>query len=661
VEQAGLQAAADTPTPALAAAPAGTRAALLVELAARMCWYGRFKGFEPALGAACSTMDFEWEVTGVLGIKRMYQSVEFAQMLVKTKSGVTAKTPAVADAEEGKKPESLPLLSVDDMTDVLEGPRISASVEGEERQALERPLTAVEQLVLLARCHYLWAASNTNDEMVLQEVNALAQRVLATEEKPVEADASDGPMLTANWLTFSCGLFYRCRAEHHRNKTRERAAFQLQSLVDQFKDERPSAGHRLLLVHGAGYPARFHLQRELGMRMMKMGMVSTAHEQFKRLRMWPEAVDCLMVAERNVEAMDMVKELLEASPTPRLWCCLGDLEKEPKHFEKAWELSKHRFARAQRSLGRHFFGKGQLAEAIEAFKLAVAINPLHGGIWFTMGCCQMKLERYEEAVLTFIRCIGVEDENAEAWANLAACHSALESHKEARTCMAEATKRSRQSWRMWESFMGICLTLRDVQGVIQALKRMVELEQAPRIKERVLGMITMAVVTDKDGLHDSRTGRAFTAQLSDFFSYLTSRVSSVPWHWRFYAELQISNGEAVQALESRLKQNRAAQAKIWEERDPESFDKQLEDLKDCFLTVEEMLSEPQLVEQARQNLQSFAYSVRNAAQTLQAKIDKGVENRDWAAAVSAFTALVSRLEERAAKLSTGAAVAEGAS
>jgi len=38
------------------------------------------------------------------------------------------------------------------------------------------------------------------------------------------------------------------------------------------------------------------------------GMVSTAHEQFKKLRMWPEAVECLIIAEQNVEAEDMLKD-----------------------------------------------------------------------------------------------------------------------------------------------------------------------------------------------------------------------------------------------------------------------------------------------------------------------------------------------------------------
>merc|ERR1719343_1074617 len=152
----------------------------------------------------------------------------------------------------------------------MEAPKVSDSVDKADRDLLERPLTSAESVILLARCHFLWVTSNPNDEMVLQEVNALAQRVIATEKADIEADAADGPLRTANWLSFSCGLWYRCKAEHHRNKTRERAAFQLQSLVDQFKDEKPSAGHRLLVVHGAGYPARFHLQREMGNRMMRM-------------------------------------------------------------------------------------------------------------------------------------------------------------------------------------------------------------------------------------------------------------------------------------------------------------------------------------------------------------------------------------------------------
>lgn len=612
--------------------------------------------------AACGHVAFSFEITGVLGIKRQYQTEEFSQLVVKTmtKASADAGAPprtgsgtevqdgeAESNAPVGNVPENLKLTSVDDMTDVLEVPKFSASVDDDERDMLEKPLGAVEQLLLLAKCNHLWVTSNPNDELLLQQVNAIAQRVLRTEEKPTEDDGENGPLLTANWLSFSCGLYYRCRAEHHRNKTRERAAFQLQALVDQFRDPRPSAAHRLLLVHGAGYPARFHLQREMGSRMMRMGMVSTAHEQFKKLRMWPEAIDCLMVAERNVEALDLVRELLEKSPTPRLWCCLGDLEKEPRHYEKAWELSKGRFARAQRSLGRHRFVKNELAKAIDAFALALDINPLHADVWFTMGCAQMRLERFEDAATTFSRCIGVDDENAEAWANLAATHSALGKLQEARNCMVEATRRCREGWRMWESFLGICMQLRDIQGCIQGLRRLVELGQEARVQERVLGMLTMAVISDQDGLYDHRTGRAFAGPLEEFFKFVTTKRASEPFYWRFWAELQAGRGDLARALESRLRQSRAAKARLFEVRDPERFALELDDLKDCLAMVERTLADPALAAEARQQLQPFALSVRDVAQQLQAKLESCVQQPAWVSTHEAILALASRLEAQA--------------
>merc|ERR1719210_2983599 len=103
------------------------------------------------------------------------------------------------------------------------------------------------------------------------------------------------------------------------------------------------------------------------------------------------------------------------------------------------------------------------------------------------------------------------------------------------------------------------------------MRRLVDLNQEQRIKEPVLGMLTMAVVGDHGGLYDHRTGRAFASQLGEFFKFLTSKRTSEPFYWRFYAELQASQGQDADALESRVKQIRAAKARVFEERDPECF------------------------------------------------------------------------------------------
>jgi tetratricopeptide (TPR) repeat protein len=457
-------------------------------------------------------------------------------------------------------------------------------------------------------------------------------------------------MHTANWLTFSCGLFYRCRAEHHRTKTVERAGFQLQALVDQYRDEKPSAAHRLLVVHGAGYPVRFHQQRELGVRMMRLGMVSSAFEQFKKLRMWPDCVDCLMVAGRKAECLDLVNDLLKTKPTPRLYCAIGDVEADTalENYQKAWELSGHRYARAARSIGRHYFTKHKLPEAIEWFLKATAINPLHQSIWFTCGVAQMRLERYDDAVLSFTRCVGVEEDNSEAWANLASTHVARNDYKQARGCMSEACRRARGNWRMWESFIGICLKLRDIQGVINGMRRLVELECAERIDEKMLGMITGAVINDAEGLYEDTRGRRFAFKLLDFYKFITSRCASVPFYWHFFSEMQLLHDQPEAALDSRLKQARAEQAKLWIEADPEKFAKGLSDLIACFAAIAESLEDSDLREKAVSHLQPFAYSARNAEKQLQGKLEKCLQVPEaWAAAHAKLSSLAEAAEKSA--------------
>ena len=183
-------------------APPEVRATMLVELANRLCWYGRVKVWEKSCDAACNALGFEYELTGVMGIKREHQTTEFAQLVVRARSHKSTKGIEVEEPD-AKTPETLSLKTVDDLTDVLEVPKLSKSVGEQERLEIERPLTATEQIILLSRCQYIWASSNPNDEMVLQEINSLAQRVVKTLDKAREEEANEGPLFTANWLTFS--------------------------------------------------------------------------------------------------------------------------------------------------------------------------------------------------------------------------------------------------------------------------------------------------------------------------------------------------------------------------------------------------------------------------------------------------------------------------
>ena len=115
-------------------------------------------------------------------------------------------------------------------------------------------------------------------------------------------------------------------------------------------------------------------------------------------------------------------------------CLVGEIRKDASQWEKAWELSNHRCARAMRSLGRHRFYDNKFEESIECFHKSFAINRLYQNEWFTCGCAHMRLEQFEKAVFAFGNVVSIDEMNAEAWGNIANCYAIQEKFQEALAC-----------------------------------------------------------------------------------------------------------------------------------------------------------------------------------------------------------------------------------
>jgi eukaryotic-like serine/threonine-protein kinase len=81
------------------------------------------------------------------------------------------------------------------------------------------------------------------------------------------------------------------------------------------------------------------------------------------------------------------------------------------------------------AVGRVLLAAGELAQAEELFEQALAIDPQHLWANFHQGVCAFRLGRYQDAVNAFRVCVALAPDRAECYYNRALAHSAL-SHTE---------------------------------------------------------------------------------------------------------------------------------------------------------------------------------------------------------------------------------------
>ncbi|KAL8800009.1 MAG: hypothetical protein Q9182_005490 [Xanthomendoza sp. 2 TL-2023] len=223
--------------------------------------------------------------------------------------------------------------------------------------------------------------------------------------------------------------------------------------------ESAPAEERLAYIHQLASPTRWELEAELASRWVSLGGLRTALEIYERLQMWAEVAMCWAANDREDKARKIIRRLLytPAQPSaqelqhtqpsidddnededqidvddltqeriphppdaPRLFCILGDMERSPSAYEKAWEVSNHRYARAQRSLGKYYFGRGDLQKSDEAYVKSLKVNALNHSTWFSLGCVRLQTENWTGAVDAFSRAVQIEDTDAESWSNMAA-------------------------------------------------------------------------------------------------------------------------------------------------------------------------------------------------------------------------------------------------
>ncbi|TVY37430.1 TPR repeat-containing protein [Lachnellula subtilissima] len=420
---------------------------------------------------------FHYALSGALGKRTKFQQNDLSQLLVfaKSRESNESSTESLSGAlidstlstEDRKGPEALDLNddtlleSIKYTSDKVENSALPSELA--DLQPDQQPqLNPLDQITLLTEATIKDTYSPL-DKLNSEEILPYAVRVLT--DKPT------------NWQIYTQALLVRSRIESHRSRTQERSVLQLQVIVDQIiadTQEAPSSGEngipeirvtqflprakasesapvpeRLRYIYQLSSPTRWEIETELAFAWSSAGSLVSALEIFKRLKMWAEVALCYHSVGQEDKARQVVRrqlyhsskgpemdvydidadaiateswtgELRSPPPAhaPRLWCILGDLENDPSCWERAWEISNHRFARAQRTLGEFYSKNGDLEKAREAYMLATVVNRQNNETWSRLGDIDLATGNWDGAILAFQQSIMIDDTDAKTYSNL---------------------------------------------------------------------------------------------------------------------------------------------------------------------------------------------------------------------------------------------------
>lgn len=229
----------------------------------------------------------------------------------------------------------------------------------------------------------------------------------------------------------------------------------------------------------------------------------TAVELYEQVGMYEECIDGLVARNYRDKAKEKIYQILtkdtnltevvldyskieknNPNKTPRLLCMLGDIYKMSNKelslalFNQAWDLSDGKFARAQRSIGWHYYGEKDFEKAAIAFKKATSVNYYNPNTWFTLGCCYMNIKQYQKALPAFSESISIDSTQGEAWGNMSSCYMFLNKYKQAYSTLAQAVKYSERNWKLWANLLSVSLKLQKFYKYFECVEKIVLLEKS---------------------------------------------------------------------------------------------------------------------------------------------------------------------------------------
>lgn len=456
--------------------------------------YWQYKSIDECLSNAQRALGVEVSLTGVMGKRTRWQKRELAQLVIQVNPNESRRAELLAHSEahtvvDPLLMDNLPHNLTMDSDVLLE----NVALADAESTLPPSALGAEEQALLLAMFENTKKTTSghiTRDE----EMMGYVLRVLQ--------ESASGRPENRSWALESSALFHRSVLECSDRHAQDRALQQLEELSALFdrlhapttvasvaaladakslSDFARSDVLRVRMRHVwlSNYPSIWTLKLGIAGTFQAIGLYKSALDIFITISAYDGVIESCMLLGKLTQAEELIRQRLEEKPEdPKLLCLLADCTRDITHYERAWEVSKQTYPRAQRSLANYKMQRGLHADAIPHFQLALDINPVFPAEWYAMGWCAMQISAHDVAAVAFSRTVSFDPEYANAWNNLAAAHLHMKNKPAGFSALEQAIKFKADSWKLWENYMITAVDLREFGKAISAMEKVVTLKAA---------------------------------------------------------------------------------------------------------------------------------------------------------------------------------------
>jgi len=340
--------------------------------------YYRYKECQTLIEDAKNLFGLSINLTGRLGRKTKFQDFDVPVLVIESNSSTLEKAKElVAELpinnikltnDEISQNNNLGKDDNNASNSLQYNENSSISNENYQQPIIEESPTGIPKQIMLSNENPILEKPNITDEKQIESTNlSLYDQIYVTallnsyKHTYPDEDLLREVILTYvnksieksyDWLVFSKLLLHRSLAEEKKTKTIERSLLQIESLCLQYNDRLPNSFSRMKFIFTVDYPFIWKLKKFYAEMFMSYGAFITAFDLFEELGMYEECVNCLYLAGKNERALKFAEDILKKNEDPGIYCILGEINRKEEYYHKALDVSKGKYTRAYRCLGK---------------------------------------------------------------------------------------------------------------------------------------------------------------------------------------------------------------------------------------------------------------------------------------------------------------------